>query len=179
MKITGGTGGAAHEAEVNKHGEVASRAASEPVAKRMSQLKGEAYVWTSQDADVDAADTLLAVRNNEARPLYIDKVVLTGGNATSRYEGHVVTATYTSAGTVVNAFNLNTAYSGKSPDVTAHADETGNTQGTVIMDVAVLATTTIVYETPGLILSRNVALAFDQVTESTAGSIQIWGHYED
>ena len=41
-----------------------------------------------------------------------------------------------------------------------------------------LALTTQAFSTPGLILAKNKAIAVDQVTESTAGSATVIGHYE-
>lgn len=164
-------------AEVNSRQQVSARAISEPVLSRVSSKEGLSFIWTSQDLDIDAADTLLLVRNDSSNPLYIDYIILSSGNVATRYEIHVVTASFTIAGTTVTGFCLNTALN-KVAEATAASDETGNTQGTVIYDVSLLATTTFILPTTGLVLGTNISLGIDQVTESTAGNASIIGHYE-
>ena len=162
-------------AGVNADGRV--EVSSETASVDAGLDRGDSFVWISQDADIDAADTLLLVRNDDPdKLLVIDKIIITGGNAVSRYEGHIVTASFTAAGTAVANQNLNTA-SANVAAVTAFGDETGNTQGAVILDVALLATTSLPIENPGIILATGVAFGIDQVTESTAGSAMIFGHF--
>lgn len=165
-------------AEINAARQLATLATTRSRLAYEAIINGNGYVWTAQDTDVNAADTLLALRNDGNQKLVIDRIVVTGGNVASRYEAHIITATYTSAGTAVTGVNLNTGSKNIAQDVTSHADETGNTQGTVFADLAVGITTVLVFETPGLVLANGIALAVDQVTESTAGAVAFWGHFE-
>src|SRR3989304_3225358 len=104
-KIESGTGNG-FEAEVTSlHALVVS---AEPEIFRAS-LRGDAYIWTAPTADIDATDTIIAVRNDSTtRDLVITKIIIAGGNAISLYSIHYITAAYTSAGTAVVGRNLNT-----------------------------------------------------------------------
>lgn len=139
--------------------------------------KGRAYSWNSLDIDIDAADTLLLVKNDSSASLYIDYMIISAGNVATRYEVHIPAAEVTVTGTVVVGFNLNTGSSNVAT-ATAASDETNNTQGTIIYDISLLPTTTLVVLTTGLILSEDKSVGIDQVTESTAGNVTIYGHYE-
>ncbi|KKK70148.1 hypothetical protein LCGC14_2926920, partial [marine sediment metagenome] len=58
--------------------------------------KGDAYVWTAQDDDIVAADTMLSIRNDSHKmKLVIVRIEVTNGNVATRYEIHKVTAAYT------------------------------------------------------------------------------------
>lgn len=137
---------------------------------------GDAYVWTAQDTDVDAADTLLAVRNDSHKyKLVIDRIEITNGNVATRYEIHKITAAYTSAGTAGTEINL--GGSGKKAPVTCHADETGNTQGTVFQDIGAGVAVEQYSVKVGIVLNEGEAIGVDQVTESTAGACSIYGYF--
>jgi hypothetical protein len=145
-----------------------------------SLQKGNAYIAQSQDLNIDASDTLLLLRNDSASPLVIDQIIVTNGNVASRYEGHIITAAFTAAGTAVVPLNLNTG-AASTAHVTCIADETGNTQGTVIYDIASSPTATtpsmVIIQPMGLILARGISFAVDQVAESTAGACSIEFHF--
>ncbi len=174
MRIEDGKGSRG-VAGVNADGRV--EVSSESANVDASLDRGDSFVWISQDVDIDAADTMLMVRNEDPdKLLVIDKVVVTGGNAASRYECHIITASFTAAGTAVTNQNLNSS-SANVAAVTAFGDETGNTQGSVILDLGVGIVTTVQVDNPGIILANGVAFAIDQVTESTAGAAMIFGHF--
>jgi hypothetical protein len=155
----------------------AKTAATTKTALEYWSGKGQAYSWNSLDLDIDATDTLLLVKNDSSSSLYIDYMIIEAGNAATRYQVHIPAAEVTVTGTTVTGFNLNTGSSNVAT-ATAASDETNNTQGTIIYDVSLLATTTIIVPTPGLILSEDKSVGIDQVTESTAGNAIIYGHYE-
>lgn len=168
--------GTGRKAEVNTNHELIVRAITENEVERTSETEGQAYIWTSQDLDIDAADTLLLIKNDNAEPLHVQQIIFSAGNAATRYEVHIVTADITPAGNTVTGFNMNTN-SGNVAEATAKSDETANTQGTVIYDINLLATTTFTVHTDGLLLAKNISLGIDQVTESTAGNVTVIGHY--
>jgi hypothetical protein len=142
--------------------------------------KGLAYSWTNVPADIATTETMLIVRNNSStQDLIIERISLSNGNAAvSNYDIHLVTAAYTNAGTAVVGVNLNSHYGNAAP-VDATADETGNTQGSMILEYwAVLADAT--YELDmNVRLKNGTALGIDQVTESTRGTAQFVGYFVD
>lgn len=176
MRIEDGKG-SGKVAEVDAANRLRTSAAALDEITRVSLDSGSAFIWTSQDTDIDAADTMLLVRNDSEKPLIIDGFIITGGNAISRYECHIVTASFTAAGTAIANFNMNTG-SANVANVTAFEDETGNTQGTVIYDITAGVTITVQVPTPGLVLAQGHSFGIDQVTESTAGNVTIFGHFE-
>ena len=138
--------------------------------------KGDAYVWTAQDADIDAADTMLAVRNDShTQKLVIDRIELTNGNVATRYEIHKVTAAFTAAGTAATEINL--GGTGKKAPVSAYSDETGNTQGTVFAEIGAGVAVETYVRKVGMVLNEGEAIGVDQVTESTAGACSIYGYF--
>lgn len=177
MRIEDGKG-SGKVAEVDAANRLRTSAAVLSETHRVSLDSGRAFIWTSQDIDVAAAGTMLAVRNDGKEPLIIDGFIITGGNVISRYECHIVTASFTIAGVAVANFNLNTG-SANVADVTAFANESGNTQGTVIYDITAGITITVQVPTPGLVLAQGHTFAIDQVTESDAGNVTIVGHFEN
>lgn len=143
-----------------------------------SEENGSAYSWVSGDLNVAAADTMLLVKNTSDTPLHIHSIEVSSGNVATRYEIHLPTSEVTPTGTAVTGTNLNTGKPNVA-DATAKSKETDNSQGNVIRDVSLLATTTLYLRMEGLILAKNKSIGVDQVTESTAGSVTIIGHYQD
>ncbi len=143
----------------------------------------QAYAWNSQDIDIAAAGTIIAVRNDSPdQDLVITHAIISGGNANTRYEVHKVTAAYTS-GTQANGAAINgvpMGPGGGKAAATSHSDETGNVQvaANVFMEVTLKAVTSIEVLI-GLVLGGGEAIAIDQVTESTAGAAIVFGYFVD
>ncbi len=143
----------------------------------------QSYAWNSQNIDIAAAGTLIALRNDSPdQDLVVTHAIISAGDANTRYEIHKVTAAYTSGtqanGAAILGVPLNPG-GGKAP-VTCHSDETGNVQvaGNVFMEVTLKITTSIELEC-GLVLGGGEAIAIDQVTESTAGAAIVFGYFVD
>ncbi len=143
----------------------------------------QSYAWNSQNIDIAAAGTLLAVRNDSPdQDLVIDRMIISAGDANTRYEIHKVTAAYTSAtqanGAAINGVPMGPG--GGKAAATSHSDETGNAQvaANVFMEVTLLITTTLELQV-GLVLGGGEAIAVDQVTESTAGAVIVFGYFVD
>ena len=174
-KIESGTGDG-FEAAVNQYNEL-SVVTESPMQKAMRN--GLAYNWTNIAKDWAANDTVLAVRNESSvYDLVIEKIVVANGDAAiGNYTIHVVTATYTNAGTAVVGTNLNSNY-GNNADATATGDETGNTQGTVLQEFwAVLADATYDVPLDGIVLKEGHALGIDAVTDQARGSVSFVGYF--
>ncbi len=141
--------------------------------------KGDAYVWTAQDANIVAADTMLSVRNDShTQKLVIVRVEVTNGDVATRYEIHKITATYTPTGTVADEINL--GGTGKAAPVSAIHDETGQaTQGTVFAEIGAGVPVETYKRDTCLVLNQGEAVAVDQVAESTAGACSIYGFFID
>lgn len=169
--------GTGNRAQVDSSNRLSVKAITEPELEQASE-DGNAYIWISQNLDIDAADTLLLVKNTSDKDLHIHHITFSSGNVATRYEVHIVTADITPAGTTVTGFNMNTG-SAKVADAISKSDETANTQGTVIYDITLLATTNLTLFTLGIILAKNISIGVDQVTESTSGNITIVGHFGD
>ncbi len=139
---------------------------------------GDAYTFTAPTADIDAADTVILIKNTGQRNLRIHSIEISGGNATSLYTIHKQLGT--TAGTPTGTAVLGVSLSGRKDNgyaangVLCKSDETGYaTQGTIIKQVAVLATLTLVVPMHDCILGINECIAVDQVTESAAGGATI------
>ena len=163
-------------AEVNKANQLLVRSVTEPEIEDASE-DGQAYTWTSGNIDIDAGDTILLVKNLSDTNLHVSAIVISSGNVDTRYTIHFPTTDVTVAGNTITGVNMNTG-SANVADASAASDETGNSQGDIVVDVSLLALTTQTLLTPGVILAKNKSIAVDQVTESTAGSATIIGHYE-
>lgn len=141
--------------------------------------KGDAYVWTAQDTDIVAADTMLSVRNDShTQKLVIVRIEVTNGDVATRYEIHKITASYTPTGTDADEINL--GGTGKVAPVSAIADETGQaTQGTVFAEIGAGVAVETYKRDTCLVLNHHEAVAVDQVTESDAGACSIYGFFID
>jgi len=148
--------------------------------------RGDAYLWQNATADIATGETMVLVRNDSTtRNIVIHGIYIGNGNvAATTYDIHYVTAAFTNAGTNIVGINMNANF-GAATDVTATADETGNTQGTVIMDYISLVAakgdmlTAANFPAIGITLAGGTAIAVDQITESTAGVGGIYGYFVD
>jgi len=144
---------------------------------------GQAYAWNSQDLDVDAANSMITLRNDSPdQDLVVTHAIICAGNANTRYEVHKVTAAYTPAtgadGAVIVGVPLNPG--GGIPPVECRSDDEGHSQvaANVFMEVTLKAVTSIEVQI-GMVLGGGEAISVDQVTESTAGSVIIFGYFVD
>lgn len=167
-----------YKLEINSEGQAPVDVRSE--FQRISEDKGEAFIWTNETYDYAAADTILLVRNDRTdKKLYIEKIALHGDTQTE-VEIHVPTASFTIAGTAVVGECLNRAMD-KDATVyaTAKADETGNTQGDVIERVRIKADTDYPVNFDGaLILDSNKSVGVDYVTDGAEAHVSIWGYFK-
>jgi hypothetical protein len=148
-----------------------------PEISHHSRVSENAYSWTNATYNYTAADTILAVKNTSAtKNLYITKIEASS-DATTNVQVHIITASYTDAGTAVTGVNMN-ANSTNVADATAYGDETGNTQGNIVAHKVALANTTAEFNFDGaLILGRNQAVGVDFVTVGAACYVTIYGFY--
>ena len=140
--------------------------------------RGDAYVWTIESYAFSASDTLLAIRNNGTKVLHIEKVFVQTSHASAEIEIHRVTAAYTNAGTAVTGTNL--LPGGAAADVDATADETGNTQGTVIERRIAREYALVEVDFKGAVtLNTGQAIGVDTTLGDDVCYVSIWGYFED
>ncbi|KKK70147.1 hypothetical protein LCGC14_2926910 [marine sediment metagenome] len=140
--------------------------------------KGDAYIWCSQDINIGAGGTMLIVRNDShAQKLVIVRIEVTNGNVATRYEIHKVTAAYTADDD--SATEINAGGWGKGAPATATADDDGNTQGTVFAEIGAGVAVETYARDIGMVLNQGEAIGVDQVTESTAGNVTLYGYFID
>jgi len=138
---------------------------------------GYAFTWSIESYDTTVADTILAVRNDHSTmKLYITTIEIRQDSAEVEVEIHSPTATYTSAGTAVVGACLNRTIN-KTAEATAHAKETGNTQGTIVKRVSIKAEPTTIDMT-GLTLGYDQAVGVDFVTGGDWCYMCITGYFK-
>jgi len=139
---------------------------------------GDAYVWTRETAAFSALDTLLCVRNdNSSKTLHIEKVIVESSHTSTEIEIHRITTAYTNAGTAVVGTNLKPG--GSAADATGTADETGNTQGTVIERRILRAYTPLIIDFKGTVeLGNAQAIGIDSTLGDDVVYASIWGYFK-
>lgn len=176
MRITGNT----YTAEVTSDSQLKTYAVSIPAIQAAS-MKGKAFAWNAISANIDTGDTALAVRNDSTTELLVIEKLYVWCDVEAQFDVHLITASYTSAGTAVTGVCLNKS----TPTVataTAHADETGNTQGNIILTLHTNETATdqfgIDYDFKGsVILGQGQAIGVDIINEPGAFECTIIGYY--
>jgi len=139
------------------------------------------YSWQSLTYNYTAADTILLVKNTSTVETLVIHSISFSGDTTSVWHIHRPTTDVTVAGTTVTGANLN-GLSSTPALATAAADETGNSQGTILYSATVLANTTycVTDKTIGtaIRLGTNQSIAVDVVTVGAAAVCSIVGFYE-
>lgn len=164
-------------ARVNDEGELVTRAIAEPEIEHASSV-GNAYCWFAPTIDVNAGDTLLFIKNLGDTPLILDRMRVVGGNVASTYTIHLGKLTTTPTAINITGTNLNPRF-GDEADVHATTDEDLVADGTVVEIFQHPATTSEEYRLTGIILEKGNYIQINQEDESTAGSVAIYGHFEN
>ncbi len=142
----------------------------------VAKEKGLAFSWSNVDYNYTAADTVLAVENNSpTRKLYITEILVAGDTA-SEVIVHRPTTNVTMAGTAVTGVNLNGG-STEVAEATGIANETGNTQGSVLARVRIVAAGNSVAIKVPAVLAQNQMIGVDFVTEGGAATVTIFGFF--
>lgn len=141
---------------------------------------GDAFIWVMEQYDYTALDTALLVRNDHStKKLHIAEVRVQQGAGEVEVEIHVPTAAFTAAGTAVVGTNLNRE-SNKIAEATAIADETGNTQGTVIQRLHTLNGAEKVLDFKGALkLGHDQAIGIDLETGADWCLASITGYFKE
>ena len=171
--------GRAFKAEVNTEQELVVRAITEEEIEHASAILGSAYSWDSTEKDIDTGDTMLFVKNTGDVPLVLDRALINGSNVICTWTFLLGSATTTPAGgAVVTGVNLNQTFSTQLADAVARSDETAVADGSIIGRVKTPVTNTLEVNLHGVILGKNHYIQFNQITESTSGSVVLLGHFE-
>lgn len=173
--------GSGSEAEVNAEHQLIVRAITESELEHAS-IQGNAFVWTSGTQDIDATDTMLFVKNTGETPLILDRLAVIGGNVACTWTVHIGadTTTPASVGGAITPVNLNRTFSSKDAEAEAHVDETAVADGDIITTFHTAATVQAeAVDLTGLILGKGHYIQINQETESTSGTVTIFGHFEN
>jgi hypothetical protein len=179
LKIESGAGNGT-EAFVTDSGRLTVTSRTAPRIYYQSRVGNRAFSWTNSSYNYSAADTILLVKNTSATHSLVIHSISFSGDATSIWQVHIPTTEVTPTGTSVSAVNLNGRFAG-SPEATAIADETNNTQGSIIYSTYLLANTPHIY--PDFLgnsvrLGANQSIGVDVVTVGTGAIVTIAGYFE-
>lgn len=166
-------------AEVNEEFELVVRAIVEAEIEHASGKLGTAFSWDSTELDIDAGDTMLFVKNIGDTPLILDRLTINGSNVICTWTILIGAATTTPAGTEVIGVNINESFSTKMADAVAKSDETAVADGAIIDRIKTPVSNTRVHDMTGIILGKNHYVQINQITESTSGSVVLYGHFEN
>ena len=171
--------GRGYKAEVNEEQELVVRAITEEEIEHASALLGSAFSWDSTEKDIGTGDTMLFVKNTGDVPLILDRATINGSNVVCTWTILIGSATTTPAGgTVVAGVNLNQTFSAKGADAVARSDETAVADGSIIDRVKTPIGNSVQHDLHGIILGKGHYVQFNQITESTSGSVVLFGHFE-
>ena len=179
MKINDGTGGG-HDARVDINKHLNTRSFTNDMAHWVSKEKGQAYIWTGDTYNYDAADTILLLRNDATdKNLIITDIWIRGDTETDADIHFTSGAAFTPTGTAVTGVNLN-RNSTNTAEATCIRDETANTQGNVFLALRISADTEYHVDTKGMvILGYHNSIGVDFVTDGGEAYVSIAGYYED
>jgi hypothetical protein len=166
---------------VDDKGFAFSRGFSHSAFYHYSVNEGLGFAWYSGRRDIDAADTMLFVKNLSAKKLIFDRLILNGSNVICNWEIVRGTAASTpvGGGGTVTPVNWNGEHAAITADAIAYWDETAIAQASVLFDYWTPVTESRIIELQGLSLGKNHYIQVDQVTESTSGSVILVGHFAD
>lgn len=167
------------ERQINstQDGELEVRAIIETELEHASS-RGDAYAWRSNNADIDAGDTLLLIKNTSDKFLVLSYAVFTPTNVVCTYDIGIGAATTTPSGNAIIGTNLNGTIN-VNETYEAYDDETAVADATPIVTYTVNTTETMRAELDGFILGKNQYLQINQETESTSGRVTVFGHFEE
>lgn len=167
------------KAEVNAEQELVVRAITEEEIEHASATLGSAFSWDSTELDIDTGDTMLFVKNTGDVPLILDRATINGSNVICTWTILIGSATTTPAGgAAVEGVNLNQTFSAQAADATARSDETAVADGSIIDRVKTPVSNTVEVNLHGVILGKGHYVQINQITESTSGSVVLFGHFE-
>lgn len=169
--------GTTKQIKASQDAELVTRAINEAEIEHASGT-GLAFSWDSGERDIDAGDTMLFVKNTSDRLLVLDRCIIVGSNVNCQWDIGLGQATTTPTGTTVTATNLNEEYTSKTFDYVASYDEGAVADASVALRVKTLANDSKEVSLQGLILGKNHYIQFNQETESTSGSVILFGHFE-
>lgn len=163
--------------DVTDEGQMIVRAITESELEHAS-VQGNAYCWFAPTANIDVDDTLLFIKNLGDTPLIMDRMNLLGANVAGTVTIHLGKDTTTPTAINVTGTNLNPGFSNNA-DVHATADEDLVADGTTVEIIHVPVTVMLIWPLTGIILPKGTYIQINQDTESTAGGVAVYGHFEN
>ena len=160
-----------------RRGEPLVRSIMQEQLSHESEL-GLAFTWVSANADIDAGDTILIIRNTSDQFLVLSDITAMPANVACEYSINFGNSTTAFAGgSAVTALNMNRGFASKSFDYDAHTDETAISDGTQGDGIWCPADRSISEDLHGFILGKYDFIQVNQETESTSGRIIVKGFF--
>jgi len=140
-------------------------------------LDGDGFIWVFTGYDYDAADTVFFLRNDDQEKLLVISGINLYCDTATKIQIHSPDNP-TAAGTAISGRRLNRVGT-KTPNATAIQDETGNTQGTILMNKYIAANEEKELLQGGeiIVLRLNQCIGVDLVTIGTMAYGHIIGYY--
>lgn len=153
------------------------RSVSQEQIQHESEL-GTSFTWVSANADINAGDTILIVRNTSDSFLVMTELIAHPGNILCDYSINLGNATTAfTGGSAVTQVNLNRTTSNKTFDHDAHTDEESVADGTDSGHLWVSTVESNSLSLAGIILGKNDFIQINQETESTLGRVVLKGFF--
>ncbi len=138
---------------------------------------GNAYAWDSTELDIAAGGTMLFVKNLSDKPLHLETAAFNGSNVICTWTILLGEATTTPSGNTVTGVNLNQIFASQVADATAISNETAVADGSIIGRLKTPISGHHIHPLQAVILGKNDYVQFNQVTESSSGSVVLVAHY--
>jgi hypothetical protein len=157
-------------------------AATDSEFEHVSEEESLSFTWASAQVNIDAADTIIMVRNvSDDLLLHIEDVDF-GANVAAQFQVHLIKGSAALAGTAIVGVCLNQAKAKLAATFAeAKGDETTNgTQGSIIWAGAVAADTNKnIHYGGAIILAPGDAIGIDVVEEPAETNATISGYFKE
>lgn len=154
--------------------ELLVRATSMELLERFSD-EGQSFVWSDNNADINAGDTILFIRNLGETVLLPIRILANPGNVQCTYSVGLGSLTTVATGTSITPVNMNQNLSSKAADSVSFGDETAVADATLLFSFTVGTTEDKEIDLRGIILGKNQYIQINQETESTSGRMNLFG----
>ena len=169
--------GKGHLAEVNEEQELVVRAIVESEIEHASAILGSAFSWDSTELDIATGGTMIFVKNTGDIPLILDRASIVGSNVICTWTILIGADTTTPTRTTVTPVNIHPTFSTTPATAVSFSDETAVSDGSLIDRIKTAVNDSRQITLTGIILGKNQYVQFNQITESTSGSIVLFGHF--
>jgi len=159
-----------------RRGEPLVRSISQAQIEHESEL-GLAFAFPSANADINAGDSILTIKNTSDSFLVLTSAIFLPANVACQYDIGIGATTTALVGTAVTALNMNEEFSTKTFDHEVKSDETAIADANVMFRVMTNTTDSLRTTLDGIILGKNHFIQINQETECTSGAVTVFGFF--